>query len=109
MSPYVGRSVGWLVGLSVIIFNKDEKLHFHAPIGALDGDCAGRIFFLLQIVYLRFHLPGGEVVAVGRLDVVDGELLGQLLLPQLGRARALKFMAEFEIPAAIGRGKGNKC
>ena len=41
-------------------------------------------------------------MAVGRLDVVDGELLGQLLLPQLGRARALKFMAEFEIPAAIG-------
>ena len=41
-------------------------------------------------------------MAVGRLDVVDGELLGQLLLAQLGRARALKFMAEFEIPAAIG-------
>ena len=32
---FVGRSVVWLVGMSVTISLKGGQLHFHAPIGAL--------------------------------------------------------------------------
>ena len=31
MSPSVSRSAGWLVGQSVIISKKGEKLHFNPP------------------------------------------------------------------------------
>ena len=35
MTPNMRLLVGWSVGLSVINALKGQKLHFHAPIGAL--------------------------------------------------------------------------
>ena len=36
MSKAVRLSVGWSVGLPVIIFKKGGKLHFRSPIGAIE-------------------------------------------------------------------------
>ena len=46
MTPHVRLSIGWLAGLSVVIFQTAVKFHFQAPIGELVLYCQCSTFAL---------------------------------------------------------------